>query len=228
MVTNTRVLDFRCIKRFCNKLLAGVETHRIQTSTTTGLLRLTDKCIHNFAIEKSAIPNVIGTIPKNGRAIQVGQFAELHRSFSQQDVHNFGQVIGDMNPIHFPPTQITSEISSNSSKLQEASIVHGMLLSSLFSAIFGTLIPGAIYRSQTLKFNNSVSVDETVIARVVVRNLKEVRRNNSGVFCICDTVVVKSSKCASVRDSNSVDDGNEVIAISGEAQVWLPGATIGK
>jgi acyl dehydratase len=226
MVTNTRVLDFRCIKRFCNKL-AGVETQRIQTSTTTGLLRLTDKCIHNFAVNKSASPDVIGTLPKNGIAIQVGQFAELHRSFSQQDVHAFGQVIGDMNPIHFPPTQMTPEISS-SSKLQGAPIVHGMLLSSLFSAIFGTLIPGAIYRSQTLKFNNSVSVDEKVIGRVVVRNLKEVRRNNSGVLCMCDTVVVKSSKCASIRDSNSVDDGNEVIAISGEAQVWLPGATIGK
>ena len=45
---------------------------------------------------------------------------------------------------------------------------------------------------------------------------------------MCDTVVVKSVKGASIPDGGSIDDDNEVIAISGEAQVWLPGATIGR
>jgi acyl dehydratase len=229
MIANyTHVAGIPCTKRFCNAV-TGVKIWR-HTIASTRLARCNDKCIRSFAIEISASPSIIGTIPKHGRAIQVGQFAELHRSFSQEDVHAFGKVIGDMNPVHFPPTQDTSEIINKDpiGVSQEAPIVHGMLLSSLFSAIFGTLIPGAIYRSQSLKFNNSVSVGETIIGRVIVRNLKEVRRNNSGVLCMCDTVVAKSVKGASIPDGGSIDDDNEVIAISGEAQVWLPGATIGR
>eukprot|EP00804_Cyclotella_cryptica_P025194 CCRYP_016984-RA/>CCRYP_016984-RA protein AED:0.34 eAED:0.36 QI:0/0/0/1/0/0/2/0/101 len=91
-------------------------------------------------------------------------------------------------------------------------IVHGMLLSSIFSSIFGTLVPGAIYRSQSLRFCNSVGVGENVTGRVIVQKLKQVSRNGNGVLCTCETLVVKGDE--------------EVLAVSGEAQVWLPRATV--
>ena len=160
---------------------------------------------------------VSGSIPQNGKGIQVGQFAECHTSFSQQDVNTFGTLIGDLNPVHFP----------DSDRKDGHPIVHGMLPSSLFSTIFGTLIPGAIYRTQSLKFSNTIMVDEKVIGRVIVRKLKQVSRNGSGVLCICDTMVIKTGEVLTTN-SNSREDTDEVMAISGDAQVWLPGATIEK
>lgn len=181
---------------------------------------------------KASTKNVVhGTLPRYGINMEVGQFAELCRSFSQEDVFAFGTLIGDMNPVHFPDKSThflrmtdeyyEDEISYN--RPNEMPIVHGMLLSSLFSAIFGTLIPGAIYRSQSLKFNNSVYVGEHVIARVTVRKLRQVSRNNNGVLCSCDTTVVKGTATST---NNTNNGSNEVIAVSGTAQVWLPGATV--
>ena len=170
---------------------------------------------------------VYGTLPRNGIDMKVGQFAELCRSFSQEDVLIFGKLIGDMNPVHFPIISHTTDKDNDDeiayNRPNQMPIVHGMLLSSLFSAIFGTLIPGAIYRSQSLTFNNSVSVGEQVIARVTVRKLRQVRRNNNGVLCSCDTFVVKGS---TKKLSDDINNNNGAIAVSGTAQVWLPGATI--
>lgn len=177
---------------------------------------------HNGATSESGI--IAGTIPRRGKAIQVGQFAELRRSFSQEDVYTFGRLVGDMNPVHFPDneTQKIGEVADATKPYNQSHrkpIVHGMLLSSLFSSIFGSLIPGAIYRSQSLKFNNPICVGEEVIGRVIVRKLKHTNRNGSGVLCMCDTMVVKSI-------GGVVEKGDEIVAISGEAQVWLPDATI--
>lgn len=130
----------------------------------------------------------------------------------------FGALIGDMNPVHFPDEVVGSKRCQSNHK----PIVHGMLLSTLFSAIFGTLVPGAIYRRQSLKFGHAVVVGESVIGRVVVRKVKQVNRNGSGVLCTCDTVVA----IAEEKPNIDVKGRNEVMAISGEAQVWLPGATV--
>ncbi|KAL7471904.1 hypothetical protein ACHAXS_012225 [Conticribra weissflogii] len=107
-----------------------------------------------------------GTLPMNGNGIELGQYAECRRTFSQEDVSKFGNLIGDLNQIHFPSDatgnpSVTKDISS-----VDRPIVHGMFLSSLFSSIFGTLVPGSIYRSQTLQFQSAVYVDEEVIGRV--------------------------------------------------------------
>jgi len=175
--------------------------------------------IARIPIDDDAKQIILGTIPRHGIDIQVGQFAELHKSFSQEDVNIFGTLISDMNPVHFPNGYATNtKENTNTDTLKppdrsyEKPIVHGMLLSSLFSSIFGTLIPGAIYRSQSLKFNNSVALGEHVVGKVIVRKLKQVNRSDNGVLCTCDTNVLKT------------DVGT--IAIAGEAQVWLPGATI--
>lgn len=183
-------------------------------------------------------PNLIlqGTIPSYGAGIQIGQFTELCRSFSQEDINAFGTLIGDFNPVHFPSAQQSSDITDGRHEkdaIQHADadadtrpLVHGILLSSLFSTIFGTLIPGCIYRSQTLKFHHPVYVNEMVCGRVLVRKLRQIDRSRSdggGVLCTCDTAVIK------VQMNPNTDaevDNQKIICVDGEAQVWLPGATI--
>lgn len=162
----------------------------------------------------------------------MSQYAEIQRIFTQEDVNLFGKLSGDMNPVHFlredglssstDADDGSSSNGSNSNEDKKAPIVHGILLSSLFSNIFGTLIPGAIYRHQTLKFHHVVHVDELVVGRVVVTKLRQINRRGqkcgSGVLCTCDTSVIKKTK-----QSNSNGDEEEIITcISGDAQVWLP------
>ena len=156
-----------------------------------------------------------GTIPFEGKGLQIGQYAEISRSYSQEDVEAFGTLIGDMNPVHFPNNRNQHSL--------ERPIVHGILLSAAFSAIFGTLVPGAKYRSQLLKFHQPVYVGEgeEVCAQVIVNQVRQINREgDEGVYCICDTIVTKAAENA------EDEDGDGVLCVSGEARVWLPGATV--
>lgn len=173
-------------------------------------------------------PNIEGTIPWRGKGIQIGQFAELHRSYGQDEVAAFGALIGDFNPVHFPMVANSNNHHYDADDDQqhvvvapdgEKPIVHGILLSSAFSTIFATLVPGCIYRSQSLEFRHPVLVAENFCGRVTVTKLRQINRRggSSGVLCTCDTSITKS-------DEDGGMDG--VICISGEARVWLPGATV--
>ena len=173
--------------------------------------------------DATKVRTIEGTIPSHGKGLQIGQYSSLHESYSQNDVHEFGTLIGDLNPVHYDEKQHN----------YEKPIVHGILLSSVFSTIFGTLIPGSIYRSQTLKFQNPVYIDDNVCGKVVITKLKQIsrQRSGSGVLCRCDTTVTKTccKKKAEKGDNNNTgnDDVNgDVLCISGGAQVWLPGATV--
>lgn len=72
---------------------------------------------------------------------------EYEFSFSDEDVVGFAKVSGDSNPIH-----LDEEYASKT--MFKKRIVHGFLGGSVFSKVFGTIIPGegTIYMSQTLKF----------------------------------------------------------------------------
>jgi acyl dehydratase len=207
------------------------------------------KSINETKDDPTSSNTIQGTIPFHGKGLKMGQYAEVHRKFTQDDVNLFGRLSGDMNPVHFPPTttpettiQQDSSSSSSSSSQHTQPIVHGILLSSLFSNIFGTLIPGAIYRHQSLKFHNFVHVNEDIVGRVVVTKLRQIHRkgrgsNNGGggggggVLCTCDTSVIKmgdvtqkleSAAAATTKDNNNRDGKEEIVCISGDAQVWLP------
>jgi len=189
-----------------------------------------------------------GTIPLHGKGLKMSQYAEIRRTFTQEDVNLFGRLSGDMNPVHFP--QISSQAINNNGELnptntdnRKAPIVHGILLSSLFSNIFGNVIPGAIYRHQTLKFHNPVHVNEKVVARVVVTKLRQINRKGrgrnvgggNGVLCTCDTSVIKLGVIAPqldddlqrkgtehIIDPSNGNNDEEMLCITGDAQVWLP------
>jgi predicted membrane GTPase involved in stress response len=139
----------------------------------------------------------------------------VERSFSEQEVLQFGNLIHDWNPLHqaWQPLDLPNELNSHPlmAKAQEGAttttqaIVHGMFLSSLFSSIFGTLVPGAVYMNQTLQFRSPVFVDEHVVGKVEITRVKNFKGH--GVIVTCDTRVLQ------------LDDRE---CVTGKADVWLP------
>ena len=164
----------------------------------------------------SSPPVVTGTIPPRGLGIRAGQSAEVRRSFAAGDVASFGRLVRDLNPVHF---------DGGDDGDGGRPVVHGMLVASLFSSVFGTLVPGSVYRSQELRFARPVRVGDRVRGRVDVVEARAVSssRTGGGVICTCRTTVVRDGEGG---DPSKGDDGE--VCVSGEARVWLPGATVGR
>lgn len=95
-------------------------------------------------------------------------------------------------------------------------IVHGILVSSLFSNLFGRSLPGSIYVSQTLQFRRPVHVGARVTARVEIKEVKPHR--TKGHILTCDTAV------RIVAENSHDQDGNDMTArcIKGEGHVLVP------
>ena len=178
---------------------------------------------HNFS-SATRPPQAKGTIPRGGRGIAVGQHAEVQRLFTPEEIFQYGSLIGDLNPIHLEghgavggDGTASSDSAANidpkfirrrSKDGRPEAIVHGMLVGSLFSSIFGTLIPGSVYRSQRLEFRQPVFANDPVVARVVVSDVRNMK--GRGLLVTCDTTVGSA-------------DGKLVRYVEGEAKVWLPG-----
>ena len=100
--------------------------------------------------------------------IKVGDSVSLRRTFSDADVRLFADLVGDHNPVH-----LNEEFAAGTQFKQR--IVHGMLVSSLFSTLLGTRLPGhgAIYMGQDVKFKAPVYLDMEVIAKVEVKLIRQ-------------------------------------------------------
>jgi 3-hydroxybutyryl-CoA dehydratase len=100
---------------------------------------------------------------------------EFHKTFLIEDVLEFARISEDNNPIH-----IDEEHASNS--IFEKRVVHGVLLVSMFSKIFGTIYPGngAIYLSQTAKFIKPAFIGEPIGAKAKLINFD--KEKYQGVF----------------------------------------------
>ena len=74
----------------------------------------------------------------------------------------------DCNPIHI-------DLDYAEHSLFGARIVHGFLVGSLISAVFGTQLPGegAIYLHQEMNFRKPVFHGEEITATVVVTNVRK-------------------------------------------------------
>lgn len=102
--------------------------------------------------------------------MKVGDRAEISRAFNAMAVEKYAEITGDNNPIHLDEAAAERSIFKRR-------VVHGMLVSGLFSAIFGTILPGkgCIYLSQELKFIKPVFIDDIVIAQVYVVAIDDAR-----------------------------------------------------
>lgn len=144
---------------------------------------------------------IVGTLKEEGPV--VGSFATCHHIFTQETTNEFAAICGDNNPLHTKP-----EIAENS--MFKGTIVHGILVSSLFSTLFGRVLHGAIYVSQTLQFKRPVHVGSQVRAEMKILRIDKKR---SGHVLICSTNAYTTSKFTNDK---------EVLVITGEAECLLP------
>jgi phosphate acetyltransferase len=111
--------------------------------------------------------------------IRVGQSAELQRTLTRDDIDLFGKVSGDINPTHldeeYARSSATGEITG-----------HSLWNSGLVSSLLGNVLPGpgTVYRRQDMQFHRTVALDDTVTARVKVRE----KGDDNLVLFDCDVV----------------------------------------
>jgi 3-hydroxybutyryl-CoA dehydratase len=95
--------------------------------------------------------------------LTIGMSASISKTITADQVNLFAKLTGDNNPIHINEAYAaTTPFKSR--------IVHGMLSTSLISAVIGAQLPGpgSIYRDQTIKFKAPVFLGETLTATVTV------------------------------------------------------------
>ncbi len=127
----------------------------------------------------------------------IGDGYQFERFISAEDVKQFAEVVGDLNPIH-----LDAEFAENS--FFKKRIVHGAFLAGLISKVLGMDFPGqgTVYISQNSNFKRPVYVDTTVRVEVkVTQVLAEERR------LVLDTNILNS-------------EGK--ICLTGSAIIWLP------
>ena len=105
----------------------------------------------------------------------IGYKAEFTKTFQTTDIDAYAAITGDTNPVH------TDEAYAQSSVFGQR-VVHGMLVASMFSTIFGTIYPGlgTAYLYQDIRFHEPVFPGQTITA--VVELVELLGRNRFGVF----------------------------------------------
>ena len=100
------------------------------------------------------------------RKMCIGEKRSYSRTITKEDLLTFGQLTGDMNEAHFNEAYAATTIFKKP-------IVHGMLIGSLFSKIFGLDYPGegTIYCSQSLNFKKPVYPDQLLLVVVTVKEI---------------------------------------------------------
>lgn len=125
----------------------------------------------------------------------VGQSASLTKVFKSDEVEAFAEMSLDKNPIHL------DEDYAEHSRFGRR-IVHGFLVGSLISAVFGTQLPGegAIYLHQEMDFRKPVFHNDEITAIVTVTNIRKDKsilyfdtrcENNKGEVVIEGKAVLK-------------------------------------
>ena len=137
---------------------------------------------------------------KKGKTIlelNVGDFVESIKRIEDKDVVMFSEVSGDKNPVHL------DEEYASTTRFKHR-IAHGHLVSSLFSALLGTELPGegSIYLAQDIRYLKPVYLNDEI--RAVVKVVE------------CDTTRNRVK-----LETNAYNQNNEMV-ISGMAEIMPP------
>ena len=126
-----------------------------------------------------------------------GDDYKFERYISAEDVRQFAEIVGDLNPIHW-------DVEFAERSFFKKRIVHGAFLAGLISKVLGMDFPGpgTVYISQNSVFKRPVYVDTKVFVEVKVTQ-------------------VLAEKRRLVLDTNILDPDGEV-CLAGSATVWLP------
>lgn len=127
-------------------------------------------------------------------AWRVGDFVCMNRTFGYQDVKSFSELVGDYNPVHLSDEYAATTVFKKP-------IVHGMLVTSLFSAILAEKLPGkgTIYLGQEVKFYLPIYIGEKITAKVTIREISK-----SKPIMILDTEIINSDRQIAVEGKATV------------------------
>ena len=117
------------------------------------------------------------------------------------------EIVPTVCSAHLDAGLIRPKPNNNNNKSGTIPLVHGMLVSSIFSSIFSSLVPGCVYVNQNLNFVAPVFCGQNVIGRLEIEKIRKWRKG--GVIVQCDTQVL------SVKEQ-------QFQLITGVANVWLP------
>ena len=123
--------------------------------------------------------------------IRKGDVYAFDKKLSKEDVINFANLTGDLNPLH-----VDEEFGRKS--VFNRNIVHGMLTASLFSTLVGMHCPGekCLYLSQTLNFRSAVFYDDTVTVKGTVMS-----KNDSIKLITLKTEIIKAGKIVIIGEA---------------------------
>ena len=119
--------------------------------------------------------------------LKPGMSESFTKTVTERDIALFGEVSGDVNPVHFDESFAKSTIF-------KGRIAHCVLSASYISTVLGMKMPGpgTIFMSLTTRFRAPVRIGDTVVATCTVRDVNTEKRRV--VFdCVCkvkDTTVV--------------------------------------
>lgn len=101
-------------------------------------------------------------------SLKVGDSARMTKRFTDKDVRDFAKLSEDQNPLHLDEEYARTTPFGGR-------IVHGILVSSMFSALLASQLPGqgTIYLQQTLSFKKPVYLGQEIAASVQVITIRE-------------------------------------------------------
>lgn len=113
---------------------------------------------------------------------EVGYKAAVTVTVTDKMVHQFAEMSGDFNPIHF------DEEYAKTTRFGRR-IAHGMIVGALISRTLNEKIgAGGIYLGQNLKFVNPVYIDDTITIEVTITGI----RKEKGIATV-DTIAKKQN-----------------------------------
>ena len=128
--------------------------------------------------------------------LKPGMSESFAKIVTERDIVLFGEVSGDVNPVHFDEDFAKSTIF-------KGRIAHGVLSASYISTVLGMKLPGpgTIFMSLTTRFKAPVRIGDMVVATCTVRELNMEKRRVV-LDCVCKV--------------------GEVTVVDGEAMVMAP------
>ena len=162
LLTSTGIVPVYDTGTYCPIWLAVSGCERGCAYTTslradTILSLCSEKDFHGMS-EK--LPSLRSQDPGSGRRrLYTGMTASLSRRFTEKDVLDFAALTGDRNGVHLDPA--IADLT-----LFRRPVVHGALVSTLFSAILGTQLPGSgtILIKETVQYLAPVFPEDTITA----------------------------------------------------------------
>jgi 3-hydroxybutyryl-CoA dehydratase len=120
--------------------------------------------------------------------LEPGMSESFTKTVSERDIALFGEVSGDINPVHFDEAFARTTMF-------KGRIAHGALTASYISTVLGMKMPGpgTIFLSLATRFKAPVRIGDSVTAICTVRDI--VREKRRVAFdCVCkvgETVVIE-------------------------------------